>query len=371
MNSLDMLPAEIHFQIMGYLEPKSLSRLSMTSKEFHMKCSAEYFWLQYCREFGVNGLGSGPIRSYRKLYTQLLHNNGWLLGYWFGNFPVNGEFIKTEWDQDTNSLTAYRVSCQNTASPIVRPRANNPAPLHIEQLSLTTRKDKIFSVSINEITSKLEFRCAENHAVELWKRPFHSHEGSNLWATMENELKTDPNSATDLQTPSIPSAERPSFSWKCCESCHEFAGFHANGFIPGLAKLHPDEVQPTKERPMQGVWVGTYGMHGCEILLFNQNPATHELTARKLTGDLNIPRSELTFVAHMDDEHKHTNLIGFENGRLFKGQGQIATLGFFDRSMTDIEVIVLSEDEVAVHWPSLNRIARYQRVLDSQASLIC
>ncbi|KAK9694385.1 hypothetical protein K7432_013438 [Basidiobolus ranarum] len=370
MNTLQSLPTELHFQVLTYLDPKALSCLSMTSQEFRMKCSAEYFWLQYCREFGVNGLGSGPVRSYQKLYTQLLHQNGWLLGFWFGNFPVNGEFVKTEWDQDTDSLVAYRIVYQNSATPIVRQRIDNPLPLRIEQLNLSSSKEKIFSVTINPETSKLEYKCANNHAVELWKRPFHSHEGNNLWTSMENEFKIGTDS---ISPPSdmVPSAERTSFSWKCCEVCHESVNFHANSFIPGLAKLRQEEIQPTVDSPMQGIWAGTYGMHGCEILLLDQNPKSHEVIARKLTGDLNIPRSEVTFTANMNAKPGKTNLIGFEGSKLYPGKGQIATLGFFDRAMTDIDVIVISEDEMAVHWPNLNRVDRYHRIIDQQGKLIC
>jgi hypothetical protein len=125
-----------------------------------------------------------------------------------------------------------------------------------------------------------------------------------------------------------------------------------NEAISNYATLDPALYVPTKEKPYQGIWVGDYSAHGCEFLLIYQmtqpsgfspvdgregNHQWNTLRAVKLTGDPNVPRGEVTFVAHdigpsglirVADEEPfvgarivhcfgHVAGIGFRDGKLF------------------------------------------------------
>lgn len=149
-----------------------------------------------------------------------------------------------------------------------------------------------------------------------------------------------------------------------------------------FATLDPKLYTPTKEKPYQGIWVGDYSFHGCEFLLFVQRdkapesgqasdssaasspsassqdgnaagevhqtaPESNEVGSNtgeedkvieqgrlegiKLTGDPNVPRGEISFVA---DDIGPDGLIRIAEERIFQGarivrsKGHIATRNF-------------------------------------------
>ena len=133
------------------------------------------------------------------------------------------------------------------------------------------------------------------------------------------------------------------------------------------ATLDPSLYTPTKEKPYQGIWVGDYSAHGCEFLLFLQRdhgggstgPATNStpsqgsvlnesvesesetkdiiqqgsLEAIKLTGDPNVPRGELSFVADDIGEDGFVRMADeplFQGARIVHSKGHVAGLGFRD-----------------------------------------
>jgi hypothetical protein len=120
-----------------------------------------------------------------------------------------------------------------------------------------------------------------------------------------------------------------------------------NSAMLTYSTLDPNLYTPTKEKPYQGIWVGDYSAHGCEFLLIIQSdiPEDEEfeddsefvprgsLHALKLTGDPNVPRGEITFLAN---DIGPNGLIKVETEEPFKGariveaQGHVAGLGFHD-----------------------------------------
>ena len=142
--------------------------------------------------------------------------------------------------------------------------------------------------------------------------------------------------------------------------------------------LDPELYTPTTEKPYQGIWVGDYGGHGCEFLLVtqretvrdgsNQTPSwprgrwgfdppedepdmgavmantahgennvqdnsifSGRIEAIKLTGDVNVPRGEYTWVANdigaagfirVADEEP------FQGARIVKSWGHSAERGY-------------------------------------------
>lgn len=136
--------------------------------------------------------------------------------------------------------------------------------------------------------------------------------------------------------------------------------------VSTYATLDPALYTPTPSRPFRGIWVGHYGAHGCEFLWVHQpdddddeeeefdadtavprlegeSDAAHaarkrdaavyrgRLEAVKLTGDVNVPRGEYSFVA---DDLGAAGLVGvgehapFEGVRMVRCRGHIAENGF-------------------------------------------
>jgi hypothetical protein len=133
---------------------------------------------------------------------------------------------------------------------------------------------------------------------------------------------------------------------------------HIGTVISTYATLRPDFYVPTKEKPYQGIWVGDYTDHGSEFLLFLQrdepSPSDHStartptsdqdglnpaslpsqvgtpahpkgrLEAIKLTGDANVPRGEISFLA---DDIGPGGLIRIADEDIFKGARIVRSKG--------------------------------------------
>ncbi|KAG7294018.1 hypothetical protein NEMBOFW57_004079 [Staphylotrichum longicolle] len=89
------------------------------------------------------------------------------------------------------------------------------------------------------------------------------------------------------------------------------------------------------------------------------------LEAVKLTGDVNVPRGEYSFVA---DDLGAAGLVGvgehapFEGVRMVRCRGHIAENGFRNDSYIDTRLLLISTDRLAHFWPELHHISYYQRV---------
>ncbi|KAH8700852.1 F-box domain protein [Talaromyces proteolyticus] len=187
------------------------------------------------------------------------------------------------------------------------------------------------------------------------------------------------------------------------------------------ATLSPELYAPTKEKPFQGIWVGDYNFHGCEFLLFLQRDAgsiaplghadrsqfvfsngvpgihtaglhnEHEferaslpnsapsndaeehngmvfrgrLEGIKLTGDPNIPRGEISFVA---EDIGPSGTIGiaeddeFRGARVVRSKGHIAFQQYTDDRWVETELFLISPDCVAQYWKPMRHVSFFRRV---------
>jgi hypothetical protein len=137
--------------------------------------------------------------------------------------------------------------------------------------------------------------------------------------------------------------------------------------IATYATLDPYLYTPTPNKPFRGIWVGDYGGHGCEFLWINQpddddlldapipddnierleNESDEDYAARKrdagiyrgslqavkLTGDPNVPRGEVTFVADDLGDAGFLRVAReapFEGVRVVRSRGHVAHNGFVE-----------------------------------------
>ena len=187
--------------------------------------------------------------------------------------------------------------------------------------------------------------------------------------------------------------------------------------------LQPDLYKPTKKKPWQGIWVGDYSTHGCELLLviqsnliphrkrvmvsstesglpagfalendadgeaqwyflaeeINKNQSENlddidsrgdytpsgSLEAIKLTGDINVPRGQPTWFA---DDISDSGLIKiadddtFRGARIVRSVGHVAERGFTDDRYIPSQLILGDFNNLAQHWESFSHISCYKRV---------
>lgn len=174
------------------------------------------------------------------------------------------------------------------------------------------------------------------------------------------------------------------------------SGVHIGEETNTYSTLDPILYTPTATRPWRGLWVGDYGGHGCEFVLFNQ-PGCNDLTSAdmgltrehhetdaewerrcqetrlysgrleiiKLTGDPNVPRGEYTVVA---DDIGTGGLVGeatdaeFAGSRVVKCKAHIANRGFLSDKYISAHLIFQSQDKVACFLHDFGHIMYFHRV---------
>jgi hypothetical protein len=154
------------------------------------------------------------------------------------------------------------------------------------------------------------------------------------------------------------------------------------GAVETFSALEPELYTPDVAHPLRGVWVGDYGGHGCELILFHQLSPTR-LEGIKLSGDINVPRGEYTFeVPDLEDLIRIADENEWPGAKVISGVGQIAQSQFLERRFssnaiqsstltntlacfTPCQLIWISDDEVALYWTfgsSPGHITRYRRI---------
>ncbi len=187
---------------------------------------------------------------------------------------------------------------------------------------------------------------------------------------------------------------------------------------------------PTSEKPWQGIYCGDYSGHGCEFILVRQishdeagplpegmeplesyfegddtdtpsdpdhkddwapqsvmsegsNAPAGRLEAIKLTGDINIPRGEHTFIAPDISNHGLIRIADeevFRGARVVRSAGHIAHQGFqdgryiqssgFDSMLTTLSIdawmpsqlVMVSHDTLCQYWTDFGHMSYYRRV---------
>ncbi|KAK3675280.1 hypothetical protein LTR78_004790 [Recurvomyces mirabilis] len=97
----------------------------------------------------------------------------------------------------------------------------------------------------------------------------------------------------------------------------------------------------------------------------NQDVPSGRLEAIKLTGDPNIPRGELTFLAPDIGEAGFLRIADeeiFKGARIVRSAGHIAGRNFRDDQYTPSQLIMISHDRLAQFWEGFGHISYYQRV---------
>ncbi|KAK9719439.1 hypothetical protein K7432_004775 [Basidiobolus ranarum] len=383
MPRLADLPQELLLYQLKLFPAKELARLSVTNKFFNQVCSDDSLWSNICRPYRVTELGVWSGKTFKSLHYLLLSKWGWLIGLWFGNFPIIGELVQVSWRPEEGKLVASRVGCSNILDMRMEILSANPDIL-VDEIHTSFEFKALFSIGLDTITSNILTRCqhpdlltqlsrkesaqtgidtdddlALRHSVSISKVHFYSHPKTSLWVSFPKQWELEYSNQQSSQT-----SERSCFSWMCTHHCHERSRFQVSMFVPSLAKLSLAELQPTPSLPLQGLWIGTYGPHGCEMLLFKYDVSESLLMASKITGDVNVPRGEITFVANLEDELSEPSSTFFSEKQVFSGQGQVASTGFLNCRMINVEFIWISNNEVAVYWCDLHLIGRYLRATD-------
>ena len=188
------------------------------------------------------------------------------------------------------------------------------------------------------------------------------------------------------------------FNIKCAKNCHshrlalgadyELDLNHGDGWFPLFIDVNYSRIKLQKEFDFttfdstmkcvdtSKLWFANYGSHGVELLAMRYSAASNGLvlTAHKVTGDINVPRGQISFRAFIGDgRHKETVGTGrnvfhldsepsiFGNdAQAFEGEGQISLPDYRSPQFIPVDVIIISERKLFVYWTELKKITLLQ-----------
>ncbi|GET00014.1 F-box domain protein [Rhizophagus clarus] len=118
----------------------------------------------------------------------------------------------------------------------------------------------------------------------------------------------------------------------------------------------------TENKSFDGIWVGNYGNHGIEFLLLKYEISDY-LTATKITGDINVPRGEISWRCNLKDQVRICDEKEWNGKISYRAKAKVAYTGFRNPKEIDSEVIVVSNDKLVVYWYDLGEMTTFVRVV--------
>lgn len=381
------LPDDVLLCILRFCRAQDLAALSSTCHHFHCLIADELLWKHLCcRDFRISQQGLGPVDSYRKLYSNLLYKYGSMLGVYQSQIGPCGGLLEIRYKDGILEGVQWEPSSEE----------NVMAPLK-ESIVFTINGDKVpteclciphihphpCTFKIDKSRGILTQHCSnsETHLQAIWSDSgFDAVGGFELGPrklqliylneVIGNGLVHRP---LILPTPSeIPVSLRAK-----------------DGSIPNQI------ITP-------GLFQGTYGSHGLEIILFRYKDE-NEIHGYKVTGDANVYASKVTVkillkypVRPSEEEqrslaalksieptmsdipvcqiaehsfkppdaiHRDTNTrLPSKSKARYHGFGQIANVWFQRHKFTPVQVVVFDNDLLGVMWLELQSFSLYSRI---------
>ncbi|KAL9043501.1 MAG: hypothetical protein Q9214_003317 [Letrouitia sp. 1 TL-2023] len=391
---LQLLPAEIIYEIFSFLRPLDLVNLSSTSRLLRAHALNDTHWAKFVRENVPHqpGLHYDPAQSWRHLYTSL--HPYWFLTknkIWFsdkahtGSFMV-GTLVLARYDARRGCIEAYRLVAKHGThtfeswdwKPEVIIHTFNPKvdlylddPLVKIDMGLHEHKRAVEEIMMDTGASRgIKAMISLCHGIP----PERQDSSMSLWPPKIIPAKERARNVS--QNLFCGDEHKPKRLAEVSDYCFrrrqwvEFGGHgaplgaHVGEDVTTFGTLLEESYTPTKERPWQGIWVGDYSGHGCEFLLVIQRDVDWTIgppkssfswpgwetfydakrkagaprrvgpgedgscigrvEAIKLTGDINVPRGEYTWIA---EDIGPDGLLRIANEQMFQGARVVRSLG--------------------------------------------
>ena len=388
---LDKLPPELIRVILSYLSAPDLACIGATCRALADHALDDLLWADLINARLPHRIKEpGIFTSFRRLY--LAYHPCWFIPQnkiWFADNEPTGTLILARYDNCQGVIEGYQIVAERgnpefffwKAEPAVLVQSFNPT-VHLSlddpTLFLKDPDPSCLAAPIQR------FSQSEERHMPLALEAHHVYSSLSFCSATSNQQESPINAEMCWPPQIIPSNARISRHMggsqpeiiKQMSELSESA-FRVNkwtsfrvAFSPGRSQLHstfstldPDIYTPTKEKPYQGIWVGDYSAHGCEFLLVLQKDV-HEalqeelrdttvtngdgasevddkddfgqrgrLEGIKLTGDMNVPRGQYSWIA---EDIGPGGLVGvavdepFIGARMVRCKGHVAGIGFQD-----------------------------------------
>jgi len=313
------LPPEILDQILALLPPQTLLCLDRTCRKLSHHASKDTLWAAFLRQRVPPAdfpQTPSPAPTYRSLY--LAHHPYWFLpqhALWFSDVPYNGDIMVIRFDPRRGCIEGYRLVGEKGPQWVQQWSFMNSVSIH----SFKPRM-KLF---LDHPRLKLPFTFEPSTRTKgtfPWDDEIRMNIGipgiigtaasASFFLTQDIESRwQDPKMQLwpPRIIPDVPrvrssqgdsgkfrgTTHKPQTYARISETAFRmrlWSQFHVDTARMGVrlgeevstwSTLPRELYTPTPQKPYQGIWVGDYAGHGCEILLLIHTPTAPPLPTRR------------------------------------------------------------------------------------------
>ena len=298
--SIELLPAEIIYEIVSHLSPFSLASLSQTCKSLRSHAENDLIWARFVKENVPNhprGLSPFPCKTWKKLY--LSHLPYWFIPrhkIWFSDrshsgSTMIGSMIVARYDPQRACIEGYRLVVEHGSRDSEVWEWNPEVVIH----TFNPRLQLWLDDPIIKLDPTIETICGSSN----WETRMQTGATQGIRSTI-SLCQAIPESLQDPSMALWPPATLPATQRVRNESQSMFLGHmprslsqaSSNNFrvrkwlefggigrplgikmghqVMTFSSLPEESYIPTEKKPWQGIWVGDYSSHGCEFLVVLQ-----------------------------------------------------------------------------------------------------
>ncbi|CAF2484739.1 unnamed protein product [Rotaria sp. Silwood2] len=370
---MDKLPYELLFSIATHIDsPQDLCSFSRVSSLFLTVSRDDRIWERLCYQlYNIKFPLNEMKQSFFDLFTKILVRYGRYLGYWKSNEKYFGGLINVYLNISDGTIIGEKFQALNASLDVPHFFFDDDDDDNDEAdesfLKPVYAKIKLFTIDCQSHQIFCH-QCNTLHQELPWTKNFDSNQqyfGLSLEALPVNERSSLV--SHDHHFMDSPEGRDIYFTRHCSDN---------SSII-----YHPLSIpQPRigeNDHPLSrfnGLWVGSYGGHGLELLYFElchefTCPTTvdgiskdveivpNALVARKISGDPNVPHSKISFAA------THAIETDSDSPKCYEGIGQIAHTNYIDAQFIRTKIIPISEDTLKVTWYALHHTSFFKRCL--------
>lgn len=336
------LPPEIIQQIFSYLSAEHLTSLHRTCKGLQLHATEDKLWIDLLKSrIPIHDFPNtpAPFSSFRELY--LSHHPYWFLPHnkiWFSDDAYTGKLILIKFNPKRGSIEGYRVAAERPPAtpevwsykpdvlihhlnPHVYVSTNDPVlalspPITTSTSSTSWNPSTEINMRIGAPTQKIDASLllsidlpeptASTPAVSVWpprtipSMPRTRSSLSSGAADRFSSRKHKPQTLSEISQTTFRTRAWSHFTQGILN-----LGPRIGEAVSTWSTLSPSLYTPTPEKPYQGIFVGDYAAHGCEILLVLQTESAPISARRERVRDdaRNRPSRYLSAIlAALNDE---------------------------------------------------------------------
>lgn len=363
------LPPEIMQQIFSYLSAEHLASLHRTCRGLQIHATEDKLWIDLLKtRIPIHDFPDtpSPFSSFRELY--LSHHPYWFLPHhkiWFSDDAYTGKLILIKFNPKRGSIEGYRVAAERPpATPEVWSYKPDVLIHHLNPHVYVSTNDPVLALSppittsssstsstswtptteipmrIGAPTQKIDASLllsidlpeptASVPAVSVWPpriipdMPRTRSSLSSGAADRFSSRKHKPQTLSEISQTTFRTRTWSHFTQGILN-----LGPRIGEAVSTWSTLCPSLYTPTAEKPYQGIFVGDYAAHGCEILLVLQSDTAPISARRERVRDdaRNRPSRYLSAIlAALNDE----SLAGGEDPDFDPDTPELSTSSYLD-----------------------------------------